>query len=218
MAKYSIPDIYKDGFKALVNLDITDINLIAKQMLTFKVGGEPKAFTEHLKELPINSIEDIADTIFSFVGLLIEDKQDIKQIASDLVIAYNSDFGSKDSELITNEGVEKLFILFENSSQLKLSYKALTLASDFKNVLKSTSILSDIRVVFNDDINDMNRHSIIYHQLKIEYSTKSERVTEYFALDLKDLENLKNQVDRALLKQQLLTQDYKEALNIIQIS
>ena len=72
-------------------------------------------------------------------------------------------------------------------------------------------------MVFNDEVNDIDRYGLIIHRLKIEYLTNSERKKNFYALDREDLVKLKEDLERAIEKEDLMRKDYGNEIKFIDL-
>ncbi|EOR95461.1 hypothetical protein ADIARSV_1377 [Arcticibacter svalbardensis MN12-7] len=215
MAEYSIPKSFEKGFRHLINLEHKDLIRISEKMNQFEVGGGPLEFQKFLRELEIDEIDEISKSIFSFGKLLLDNYGNYRPVVEGLLKAYireyDNSFLNKDNEDI----IQKLMIIFESSSKVKMSYKTMSLMSDVPNVFRESSILTDIRVVFNDDILDANRNAIISQQIKLIYIENTIEKALYLNADRFDLEELKGQIDRALLKEEVFRNEYSDKFKFV---
>ncbi len=215
MASFLIPNMYMAGFETLLQLDKTTIDKIGNQMISFLPGKGPKAFYEHMAVLDIKGIDEISKTIYSFSNLLIEQKSSHQEIAEGLLEAYKK--RNPDSKIDLEKGKEMLLLIFSNSKSVKLSYKGLSLILDVPNAYAKSSIITDIRPVFNDELEDKDRYAIISQTIKIEYQNDGLDKTFYINFDSLDLEELKSQIERAQKKESILRKEYAEAFNFIKV-
>ena len=217
MAKYFIPHIFKDGFRLLIGLDFKSIQEIGTRMADFHPSKGPNDFHEHMKVLNISGINEISRTIYSFANLLLDHQASHKVIAEGLLNAYISE--SEDTKRIKNpnEIISNLIFIFENAKSVKLSYKGLTLMLDVPAIYRESSIITDIRLVFNEDLEEKNRSAIITQQLKLIYSDNENEKSFYLSLDKSDLEDLKLQIERALKKEAIMRTDYFETFTFLTV-
>lgn len=217
MAKYQLPMRYRSGFKTLVELDSNSLNGLTDRLKTFEIGGGPKKLIEHLHDLPVPNIDEVARTIFSFGSILIDKNINVSLVATELVehLIHNSDNdldSSKNEFYVTN-----LIKVLDSSNNIKVSYKALALSSEVSNVFRDSTIITDLRLISAEKLEDKNRHTLISQQLRIIYTTDDRDKTIYLTLDREDLEILREQIDRALAKELMIRNEYSEILNIIKI-
>jgi hypothetical protein len=86
------------------------------------------------------------------------------------------------------------------SPAIRFTSKALALSADHENVYVDSRIITDVRPVFPDDTNSMAAAVITDHLRVSFYDRKSDLSTIYVALDQGDLIDLRDEIDRALAK------------------
>lgn len=217
MSKYFIPDSVREGFESLVALSAAHLNLIIKKMDEFNIGDGPTDFYELLSPLNVPNIDEISKTIFSFCSLLIDNNDNPRSLAEGLVDAFLAESDVKAKTKNKEKIIERLLNIFESSRKLKTSYKLYALSGEVQNAYRDSLIITDIRVAFNDSLEEGDRNAIITHQLKLEFSKNSKRAELFINLERADLEELKTQIDRALEKENILTKDYGNVFKFIQI-
>lgn len=216
MNKFFIPKPYRIGFKNIIMLDDNQLKLICEKLKLFTVGDGPNDLEEILSELEIPEILEIAKTIYSFGFILKDSKLDFHSTASGLLLAYNDD--SDDEIDVNDEKFNKnLVTIFENSEKIKLSHKALELFTNVPISIRSCNVITDIRPIFHDNINQGNRFALITQQLQMTYNENSENKTIFINFDKQDLEDLKEQIDRAILKQSVIQADYSNIYSFIEL-
>ena len=111
-----------------------------------------------------------------------------------------------------------LLIILDKISPLALSAKAFNLLSENKTTFIESRIISDIRLVFDNDIIKKNRLAVLVHNLKIVTTENDERKEFYFSLDTNDLKMLKTQIERAEKKDELIRHQYSNEIQFIKIN
>ncbi|MGN7722271.1 hypothetical protein [Chitinophaga sp. 22620] len=223
MAKYKIPQTYIPGFTFLANLDIAEVEQIKNALIELPVGTGPTNFRNALagKFSNIEGINYIATVIFSFGSFLNENDDDFNkdEIAEDLVEAFKV-INTKNE--ISKENIEslapKIKLLLTNCDNLKLSFKALSLQSENAIIYRSSRVISDVRIVFKKDIEDKNRHAVIIHNLKFEYLKNRQEEELFISMDTSDLKKLRDAIDRALLKESKIKDDYNGSISFIELN
>lgn len=218
MAKFQIPDFYWPGFDAILKLSNEEVHGVANAIKEIPVGASPKAILKYITgEADIEDIEKIAITLNSIVGIRSSENTTDLETATEIVESYNFSSNSNLSKQETEDLVEKLLLFFSSFNNLNITYKARNLILANDKIYRESKILSDIRLVFNDDIQEVNRYAVIIHKLKIKYLNDETDKEFYISLDSSDLKSLKEQVDRALEKDGLIKNDYKGSINFIDL-
>ena len=214
----NIPKNLIPGFKALVNLSMSEVEAVAGFSSEIPSGTGPNDFHNKLKnQFDIENISLISNTIFSLGGLLLKKYNNgIEDIINELITSLNEKIEKPLTEKEIENLKQKLTILLTNSENLKSTFKALNLLSENDIVYRDSRIITDIRLVFNDDLIESNdRKALIIHRLRIE-AYKNETLNNfYFSLDSKDLSKLKDLIDRALNKEKEIKNSYSENIYFI---
>jgi hypothetical protein len=120
----------------------------------------------------------------------------------ELIDVVSKAFGREgDSADGSRERLEENLRTILSIKPLIASAKALDLLSERDKVLLGTRILSNIRPVFDDDLTAPFLASVVTHSLKITVrGASSGAETIYLSLDTQDLKDLRDTIDRAILK------------------
>lgn len=86
---------------------------------------------------------------------------------------------------------------------LNIIQKSIRLTYEYENILHDSTIFTDVRPVFGDDAQSINR-LIINNVLEIEYSDGNKRRKFFAALDARDIAKLKRACERAQTKTEAL--------------
>jgi hypothetical protein len=125
---------------------------------------------------------------------------------SDLLDAIKASLQSNEPEKIA-----KLDVLIKNISLLikvrvlRASAKAWSLISDHEKIFLNSRILTDIRPVFEEDVDKPLMASLILHTLKLTMRVDGIPQTVYLAADSDDLRDLQLNIERALSKANYLS-------------
>lgn len=126
----------------------------------------------------------IVQPLRSFSDLLMPNNADFDSLAEGLALSYVEQAEKSISEEAKNNLERYLKLIFNNSVNLKLTLKAYDLiGNDF--LYSDSRIVTDIRLVFNDDIQNNPRNALIVHHLTVEYFLDGQKKI-IMALDLSD--------------------------------
>ncbi|MDP7738996.1 hypothetical protein [Mycobacterium paragordonae] len=89
--------------------------------------------------------------------------------------------------------------------------KAIDVSRETDRVLNVSRILSDVRPVFGQDAAEDPLGALVVHTLRIDYYEQGEVKTDSFTLNAKDLEQLKDAIERAEEKERTLSRILKRA-------
>lgn len=215
----NIPKNLISGFRALVDLPINEVKVIAEFLPKIPLGTGPNDFHNKLQgQFDIENISIISNTIFSLGNLLLKkDNNGIENIANDLITSLTKKVKSPLEQNEIDDLKQKLYIILYNSENLKSTFKALSLLSENDIVYRDSRIITDMRLLFDDDnlSESNNRKALIIHRLRIEAYKNETFKNFYISLDSKDLSKLKESIDRALDKEQEIKNSYSENIYFI---
>ncbi len=215
MSQIVIPSAVLQGFKFIQEMNETDMKNVLLILDNIQPGQELEDIHDEIDDVLKTPSKLLLQTILSFIGLLDKDGATIENVSKNLAESYFEGISSK----VNNEKIE---ILKKNISQIlfhsrNLKKNVLSKRSLYENesILRRSNLITDMRLIFDEDLKDKNRSSIIIHKLHIEYQKDFENKELYLALDLKDLNKLKLEIDKAIEKDQIIREDYKENLNFL---
>lgn len=215
MARISIPESVQPGFLLISKMASTDVEFLIDVLKSVKRDEELIDIEEKLTSVFKNDSRIILKTILSFSGLL-RDNATPEEVSKNLTESFiEINKGSLPTK--TRIGLEKnlLSILF-NVYNLRKNINSRRSSTDNESILQSSKLITDIRVIFqDDDLTSKDKDAIIMHKLHIEYQNNFDDKEIYLTLDLKDLNKLKSQIEKAIEKDQILREDLKDSLNII---
>lgn len=219
MALIKIPKYALPGFYALIHLEDHQMDEFSTFLANMKVGTNPRTIESFLsKQLNVSQSSDIVQTLISFTDLLSPADVDYQLLSKSLTNSF-----CQQSETELSEGdIEKLnsnlFKIFRNSKNLKFTLKAFDLVRDDDFLFRDGKVFSDIRLVFNDDIEDKSRNAILIHRLLIDYYKDRDEKKISLLLDLEDLKKLKAVIERAIMKDEIVRKDYQSSINFLNLS
>lgn len=215
---FSIPREFISGFEVLINLPLNEVKKIASFISTIPPGSGPKKFNTLLKSnFEIDGVSKLSSTIYSLGNLVLNAEESLEDLSNDLSIAINSSLETKLSDDKVEELKSKILFLVSDNENLKFTFKALNLLSENDIIYRKGRVITDIRLLFNEDINENNRKAVIIHRLKIESSKNNKIQDFYFSLDSKDLKEVRELINRALLKEEQVKANYNN-INFIDIT
>lgn len=220
MAKYRIPRNLVPGFDEILKLDHDQVLKIAQGFKLTPVGSGEKVIADSIRStvnLPSDVIQNISEVLFSF-GYFLNNENPISSSSKDLSESFFLGHKKTDHKKADKEDLEKKILTFlEAGENLKITFKAIELQEENQLVVKGSRIISDIRLLFKDKMDEGNRYGLIIHQLRINATTSEQDEDIFLSLDYNDLLDLRNQIDRALEKHKIIMNDYKD-ISIINIT
>jgi hypothetical protein len=217
MAKFKIPEQYLTGFETIAKLDGDQIENLSSIIKNIHAGiGYNSLKTLIVSELKADQAEAISHSLYSLVGFVTSEPQKLDDIVKELVSSFEE---SRKQQLLKIERENFVYILSEffNNRNIKLTFKAINLLSFNDKTFRDGKIITDIRLLFDDDISSSERSAVIIHQLKIEYLEDDEVKDYYFSLDSTDLIKLQSQLERAIKKEEVIKNNYNETFSFFKL-
>ena len=192
MAKISIPDEVREGFALISEMKTSDVNTLAEILSGIDAGEKMDDVLERLSEVFESKSRILLQTIVSFSGLLEKDDATASEVAENLTESFfeNSKKSNESIEVLQNN----LNIILSNVGSLLKNINSRRSTFDNESILRSSKLITDLRILFQDDLSDKNRDAIILHKLHVQYEHNFNDKELYFTLDVKDLNRLKSEI------------------------
>jgi hypothetical protein len=207
MNKYSIPTNFIPGFEQITKLTEEQVELFAEVFKNQKPGESLETIFEKsvafLNPLSEPEIHSMITAMVSIVDIFERAKRDIDTFTSNFSESYvlcNGNATSEDGKLLKKH----LSTLLSGFDTIRITSKAQEVILSNKNNFDKARIVSDIRIVFDDKIDDNKKVAVIVHNLKLEYTQRVKKKEFFIAMDLADLKLLKTVVDRAIQKHEVI--------------
>lgn len=214
MATISIPERVYPGFKIISELDDNQINSLVDYFSKMPVGKDYEEVEQDICQvINITNGEQLLKTIVSFSKLVDVDDVNYEDVSNNLTDSFIELKGAKPSKRVIENLRSNLLKILSNYKNLKYTIKTRELASENENNFGDFKLLTDIRLIFNDEIEDKNRYAVILHKLSIEFQKNLEIQELQLTVDLDDLKKLRTEIDKAILKDQVIRDDFKDSLN-----
>jgi len=205
MASLSIPDRVVAGFHKIATLSEDSFKelLSALQSLPLRIH-QHAVFDESLIEppgIPSEDVEVIRDALFPLYrgrgGSQVPAQKYADDIAAGLSESGEADW-IKDGELLRTFKERLVRLLSVNAPQLIA--KAHDVLLEHAKTFSSLRIVSDIRPVFGDNVEETPTAAVLVHMLKLVYYESGERREFVVAMDTKDIQAITEACDRAAKK------------------
>jgi len=218
-APFSIPDSAHGPIRDLVEMDQEDFAAFMSGLDTAPPSISTKALSQHISRSAPHIPKTLVDALVNEIMTLEYLKQDSEMepkvfavsIAASAVQAASDEFifTADDANILT----DRLFNIFNSDHVLQLNTKAISVITDHDNLFYQAKILTDARPVFNDDGSKIEAMGIV-HMLRIHFEHNQNHEDFFTALDSRDLKNLKEVIERAERKSEVLQAIFK-ANNIV---
>jgi hypothetical protein len=204
MTELNIPEEFKPGFKLLINIDEKTVQGFIdafQQAEPLQINNLVSAVTSRVNTLTRKEVKDVIETLISIHNLR-DYLQENHNASTDEVIEKISQAVEDDEELeITDEKKQEFerrlvtFLDFDNI--LSFTSKAIEIVRDHERLFQNSRIHTDMRPVFESDLEDSPAGVAIVNMLKIEYVDLDGKHEFFVALDANDLKQLREQLDIA---------------------
>lgn len=221
MVNIQIPKAYFQGFQSLASLPTEQISSIVAFLKEIPVGSGVNSFTLLFDQtFPDLETKGIAQTIYSLASFSVSDLElTHDDLVNELLISFKDQMDDSNETPQLIEGLKRnLLQIFQNIDKLESCYKVFNLLSENSKVLKTAHIITDIRLVFKDNLQENDRNALIIHRLKLKSEEGEVEKEDYFSLDTTDLKKLKEQIERAEEKERLIREQYLDVFSFITIT
>jgi len=203
MPKYSIPTQVQNGFKFIITLNTDELNVLSNIIKKAKIGQGIKYIVEEnftkFSDFDKNKFEQIIIALFSMANIYLDSKNNLEQFILDFSESFECFFQDTSSAEL-DKLKSCLTKLLPNFNSIILTTKTRELFTENPKNMLETRIVSDIRIVFDDEINAKAQSAIIIHNLKIDYFNDFDKKSFFVSLDLSDLKKLQKVIERAIEK------------------
>lgn len=195
----NIPDEDFSEFIELINLEELDFDDLVSKTEKIKISLYVSDIRKELESITkFNKI--ILGLYYAFCKLDISGTEFIDKL-------YKFYISKVEKPYTIEEFKGKVNKLFHEKNPIRISIKSAILRWENKCIYDDSRIISDIRPVFNNRNEEEIISNIILHQLRIDYREDNDVEKEIFiTLNENNLIDLKEVVDRALRKNEILKQ------------
>jgi hypothetical protein len=226
MVRYQIPTAYMPGLKSLLSFPQEEVKPLAAFIEEIEVGTGPQRFASSFEDKFKSSKgydRNLAVTIYGLGGFRLNQKENYsnEEIAGSITSSFVAQSAPRKDVFTPDQSAQlsaNLLILLNASNKLNLTFKAFSLQSENEIVFRDNHIVTDIRPLFNEDLEDNHRHGLIVHHLKVNAEINGDQKEFYFSMTVNDLHKLQEQILRAIEKDRLLRQDYQSNISFISIT
>jgi len=214
MSKINIPETVLPGFSSIASFSKEAMNKLVEYLQSIPIKANFEEFGKFLSaDLDVKAPKEVVKTILSFSELLSEPNADYNLLAKDLSESYKEI--SKENDEVEERLKSNLLEIFENSKRLKLSLKANRLIKENDNSFKDAKIVTDIRLVFDEELDNKKRNAFVVHRLHVRFRKANEINDVYLSLDMEELKDLKSEIERAIKKEEIIKKDYNDTIGFI---
>ena len=209
MPEIKIPDAYKRPLSLFAGLTAEKAASLVKSLKKSKPAYSSGGLVSQIAtEVDISraDLSGILDLLISLLRWQDGTGSTIEAIAQEVAkVAAAERLEGLDRDLAKTEAFEKRLIEFLSLDQpLRVTSRASNVYCQQKNLYQSSRILSDVRAVFSGGDLPEPLAATVIHNLEIVSRTDRNVLSTFFALDNRDLRELKGAIERALSKEESL--------------
>lgn len=217
MARYinRIPDDYKSGISTIISLSEKDLNTLTQVFEEAPVVLNVREFNQKIVPkidfLESPKTNNLVDTIGSLYELRSSLNISTEEFVDEIVDVINS--VNDESLKLSDENVEefkKRLNSLLNINSLSIRTKAANLIVDHQIIFRDAKLISDIRPIFGNDVEEKPIATVLVHTLKIEYIENNELKDFHIALDDKDVAKLITLLKRTQIKTESIKEFIKK--------
>ena len=209
MASLAIPPYYRSGLAEVIKLNDEPFQELFSALENMPPALYEKVLSAGLssqvKSIPENVIDEIATAIFGMSLGRVGAEVSTSQFVDDVIqsIETNNYEGLSLPNESRDSFRERLTSLLETNS-LALGTKAYNILFEHGQNLTSFRILTDIRPIFREQVEEPLGAALIIHTLKVEYLQEGDTKEFFVAMDTKDIAQLMDVLKRAQAKEENL--------------
>jgi DNA repair exonuclease SbcCD ATPase subunit len=207
--EFSIPERFRPGLVKLVTAedDVVDKLLDSLENSPPTLHSEDMAsFAAKKHNIEAQYALEVLRAVLSLYSLQEKGYVSTEQLVQQVSRALHE--GSDEALELSNDDIarfqRRLSSFLEIRGSLEISSKASDLLVEYENIFSNARVVTDIRPIFKPDIEDGLGGALIVHSLRIAYKTTMGTHEFYVALEPDDVEQLLEDLDRALQKQESL--------------
>lgn len=200
-----IPEQHRAPLRELVELEEAAYQELSEalQKATPSISTDELAIAVAPKSLSEDQVQRILAVVMSLSLTREYHSLDTETVVADVASRASDDLG------ITNPAAvdtlrRRLTSFLDMERPLGVSARALGVLVDHERLFEGSRILTDLRPIFLSGNSDEPVAAVLVHHLKIESHTGDSHREHFFALDARDLRELRKMIDRAIRKEEAL--------------
>lgn len=211
MAEFPVPTRYRSAILALAKLDSGIVSAVASALDARAGSASADSITEAIEsvgELPGTDAGALSEALLALSLQRIFRQWDVNQLADSVSRSGDLEI-QDDARPRLAEALTRLL----SRSTLTVAAKAADLMTEHEHRFFQSRIVTDIRPVFEDNIDAAPTGALLTGSIRIDYFARREFRTMYFGIDEENLKELRTSVDRALNKLSTL-ESFLESANM----
>ena len=210
MPMYGIPPQVIPGLQQIITLDEKQLNSVGNIFTAIESEENLREATG--KSAPeigisIQDVETIIRALISMSGIYSESKDTPEKFSEDFTQSFSLHANNTNKDELAQFKKNITYLLSRIGVKMRRIIKTREVITENQNNFFESRIISDIRIVFDDDNNldKADQLAVIVHNLRIRYaSNASPRGEIFISLDIADLHHLQKVIDRAIEKDKVM--------------
>lgn len=216
-----IPERYHLGLTLFIELEdeaIEEIVASLEKNISPLVEIETinNTVANQVTQLDVKHSQKIIDFILSLYGLFTDSDFYPKEFVDSLLefLRTSPEFSEKFTEFQLQRFNKRLLRVIEQDGVLSVLFKAANVILEQERIFLKARVISDIRPIFDRDLDKGFSSATIVHTLKLEYRQANKSKEFFVALDSIDIKQLQEQLNRAEKKAEFLRQLIQKNANV----
>ena len=219
MSRYQLSKEFLSGIEELVKLDEPSFHNVLTVIKEMPAGTGPSTFRKRLgSQLNNAKSEILSAALFGLGSFYANEKKSVEDTTKEIAESFIEEKGENSSEEEKLILENRMTIILQNYGHFKTTFKAISLLTENGTIFRKSRILTDIRIVFGDELEATSHEAVILHQLKISTLVNGKSTDFFISLDESDLEKMVETLDRALKKSEKIRTEYKDKFDFITIT
>ena len=204
----NIPIRLLHDVELIADLNKKQVDAIIQILESEKAGTKPDEFSKIFASKEILSKVDTDTLSFAIFNLLLINTNSndnnglVEQIEESLKLL--SEDSNEEHSIDYKVLRQNLLRILAVDSNIRTTNKAELLIREFEKIFLESRIITDIRLVYQEDISVQAKHAVLVHQLRITYGSNDEDKNIIIAMDGDDLAILKKDILRAEEKEKMI--------------
>lgn len=193
-----VPLSFRAALATIARLESTQVAKIADSLKDQAIDGSMQRVTNAIQRAGVfdeANAESVAEALLSLA--LQRTFRQWKPERISKAVATSDDLDLNDSE---RKCLEKSLTLLLEPSALTVAAKTADLLTEYEHKFASSRIVTDIRPVWEDDVEARPSGAVLTGSLRIDFFGQREFRTMYFGVTAENLRELRDTADRALGK------------------
>jgi hypothetical protein len=209
---FAIPEKYQEGFKELATIDEGTFAKIIEGFSYSSLVASVSTLVERISNsqgVNKQTVEQIFVSVASVMSFL-ESKESINEVIEDITkLSIEKNLFPENAK----DDFKSRFLNLLDNKHIYYAAKGYSLMREHSNVFLSSRIITDIRPVFNLELESEPKAGLIIHKLHLHYQSDREGDHKdiFLSLDSTDLKILKDALTRAEKKEIALQTILKKA-------